>query len=188
MKFSEKLLKNWECGLYTLIRTCLDTYIVFSTKYSNTVIRHSGFWSDKNMALEYIGSYTKSLLTIDTSAERDNWKIIKTIHPSELMGKGFEKGQKVRFRKDIDKIFRVHGRNYNDRHMEMVERGYGYFNRYLLGEYTVHGEKHDKYNYETFPIAVIEPCFEESDTVEITVEGKTKTISRMSAKELNLID
>ena len=28
---------------------------------------------------------------------------------------------------------------------------------------------------------------EESDTVDITVEGKTKTISRQSAKELNLI-
>jgi len=27
----------------------------------------------------------------------------------------------------------------------------------------------------------------EDDTVEITVEGKTKTISRQSAKELNLI-
>ena len=29
---------------------------------------------------------------------------------------------------------------------------------------------------------------DEEDTVEITVEGKTKRISRMSAKELNLID
>jgi len=37
----------------------------------------------------------------------------------------------------------------------------------------------------SYSLVVEEP---EDDTVDITVEGKTKTISRTSAKELNLID
>jgi len=37
----------------------------------------------------------------------------------------------------------------------------------------------------SYSIVIEEP---EDDTVDITVEGKTKTISRLSAKELNLID
>ena len=177
MEFSEKLIKNWECGLYSLVENNTSEYRLFSTMYSDTHFRHSSVWSVEKNAINYAGHYDISLSVIDSNAKLHGWKIVRTIHPSELMGKGFVEGQKIAFRKDIEKIFEKHGRNMYSSDKNIVKDGYGYFEKYLLGECEIYNK--DKFVSKVFPIEAIRPFSEESDTVEITVEGKTKTISRM---------
>ena len=97
MTFYEKLLKNYEAGLFTLVQGLDDKFCVFSTKNNNGNLRWSGWQPTEEKTLNYIGSETGfNESSINCFVVSENWKIIRTIHPSEPMGKGYKVGDKFK--------------------------------------------------------------------------------------------
>lgn len=96
-KFSEKLLKNWECGKCTVVKDKNRRYCIFSTKDFVGDLRMSGWLGSIEGCLEYIGDEGGyAAKDIDILSKEDNWQIVKTIDFSDLGGKGFQVDDKVR--------------------------------------------------------------------------------------------
>lgn len=152
LTFYEKLLKNWECGLFTLIKYCgkgsySKGYRVLSTRTSTGNFRSSGFKETEQGAISDIGSTFFEKGEIEEHSKKHNWIIIRTIHLSELMGKGYDVGDKVRIRK-TGEIETITGTNYSE--------GYPY-------------ETDD----ESYSLNQIEPYFEEEEMVTIQISKKS---------------
>lgn len=97
MKFSEKLLKNYECKKMTVVRREDGFYSIFNTLDDYGHLRWSGVCDSIEDALKRIGSEEGlSWGAVDDISERQSWQIIKTIDFSELGGKGYQKGDKIR--------------------------------------------------------------------------------------------
>lgn len=93
---------NWERGFYSVVQDKWDDYYVVSTKSWN----HGFFITEPQLtviaAKARIGDskeYSGDLINTLVNPVNGGWKIIEneTFHPSELMGKGFQVGDKVRF-------------------------------------------------------------------------------------------
>lgn len=112
----ERLMTNWDKGLYTLVIDKNEYYRLFSTKDEDGNLRFSGFCSIKQEAISRNGEYNGyNQEDIEQRSEENDWRIVRTIHPSELMGKGFKVEDKVRVRKGEykGKIGKVKGVNGN---------------------------------------------------------------------------
>lgn len=96
-KLYDQLLYNWERGFYSVVKDKDDDYQVFSTKDSDGYFRGSDSWETKEEASRYIGEVCYSPEEIEADSDYYKWQIVDTIHPSELMGKGFQVGDKVIF-------------------------------------------------------------------------------------------
>ena len=92
-----KLLYNWERGYYSVVKTDYNCYVIFSTKNLDGELRCSLVSATINAAKNTIGCEgSVSLATSEVNLS--GWKIVDTIHPSELMGKGFQVGDKVEYK------------------------------------------------------------------------------------------
>lgn len=97
----DSLLYNWERGFYSVVQDKWDDYYVVSTKSWN----HGFFITEPQLtviaAKARIGDskeYSGDLINTLVNPVNGGWKIIEneTFHPSELMGKGFQVGDKVK--------------------------------------------------------------------------------------------
>lgn len=100
-KLYDQLLYNWERGFYSVVQDKWDDYYVVSTKSWN----HGFFITEPQLtviaAKARIGDskeYSGDLINTLVNPVNGGWKIIEneTFHPSELMGKGFQVGDKVK--------------------------------------------------------------------------------------------
>ncbi len=99
----DSLLYNWERGFYSVVQDKWDDYYVVSTKSWN----HGFFITEPQLtviaAKARIGDskeYSGDLINTLVNPVNGGWKIIEneTFHPSELMGKGFQVGDKVKYK------------------------------------------------------------------------------------------
>lgn len=96
----DSLLYNWERGFYSVVKDKWDDYYVVSTKSFSGAF----FVTEPHIAIDaakhQVGNskeYQDYLLDQMADAKNGGWKILEneTFHPSELMGKGFQVGDKV---------------------------------------------------------------------------------------------
>ena len=96
MTLQQQLEYFWERGFYSVVKDTEATslcYFIISTKDENGRFRESEYSQTVEDAKLSIGANPgEKLGYLDYM---DNWKIVDTIHPSELMGKGFQVGDKV---------------------------------------------------------------------------------------------
>lgn len=100
----QQLLYNWERGFYSVVyATTFDEYAIFSTKSPSGLLRFSGLQKTVEQCKFHIGAtwYEGNL--------DERWKIVDTIHPSELMGKGFQVGDKVLYEDEVCTVKRAGG-------------------------------------------------------------------------------
>ena len=96
ISFYAKLIKNWECGLFTVVKDKDNNYTVFTFKDEDGKILNNYWGETKEEALNDLsGDSYYSIERTSFLAETKKWEIICTIHPSELMGKGCKVGDKV---------------------------------------------------------------------------------------------
>ena len=99
MTLQQQLEYFWERGFYSVVKDTEATslcYFIISTKDENGRFRESEYSQTVEDAKLSIGANPgEKLGYLDYM---DNWKIVDTIHPSELMGKGFQVGDKVEYK------------------------------------------------------------------------------------------
>lgn len=96
MTLQQQLEYNWERGFYSVVKSSSGCYYIFSTKAGDTAFRFSAnFHKDLEQEKKCVGSKLISFGEIEEIAAIHDLKIVDTIHPSELMGKGFQVGDKV---------------------------------------------------------------------------------------------
>lgn len=99
MTLQQQLEYFWERGFYSVVKDTEATslcYFIISTKDENGRFRESEYSQTVEDAKLSIGANPgEKLGYLDYM---DNWKIVDTIHPSELMGKGFQVGDKVKYK------------------------------------------------------------------------------------------
>lgn len=94
----EKLMYNWERGFYSVVKDKNGFYWIISTKkedFGTGGFRRSISSNDIEECKLTVGDSALTGEQIGTCEEKCGWKIVDTIHPSELMGKGFQVGDKV---------------------------------------------------------------------------------------------
>lgn len=99
MTLQQQLEYNWERGFYSVVQSQEDaSFIIFSTKGENGYLRSSGSSNTLEEAKLNIGRFSgynpgKFCKYIDGTSV-----LVDTIYPSELMGKGFQVGDKVEYK------------------------------------------------------------------------------------------
>lgn len=108
MTLYESLLYNWERGFYSVVKHVDGGYLIV------TAPRKQQYpdWHGDTEGIQYTAVYPTveeakdNVFNCELCLSRSNpcaqeepkhWEIIDTIHPSELMGKGFQVGDKVGF-------------------------------------------------------------------------------------------
>lgn len=162
MKTSEKLLTNNSVGLWTMVKDLeQDLYALFTTKDGNGEIRCSGWHDSTQEAIYYAGALPgHSESYIDSM----NLQIIRTIHPSELMGPGYEIGQKVRIKPNAKEECEKYNLGWPEAKARMAEEGWGSAGRYVCIA-TLDLQNKEKSDYFTFPFTALEPYFEDETGV-----------------------
>lgn len=89
----EQLLYNWERGFYSVVKDG-DRYGIFSTKDKEGKLRYC-YANSIDVAKTLIGEYQSTQFGYPDEEEISMMRFRGTIHPSELMGKGFQLGDKV---------------------------------------------------------------------------------------------
>lgn len=87
----DKLLYNWERGFYSVVYSSVNGYGMVTTKTSTGSLWFSGWHNERKVVETRIGLYP-----LEIQNEGKGIEIVDTIHPSELMGKGFQVGDKVK--------------------------------------------------------------------------------------------
>ena len=122
----DKLLYNWERGFYSVVKDKWDDYYVVSTKSWN----HGFFITEPQLtviaAKARVGDskeYSGDLINTLVNPVNGGWNIIEneTFHPSELMGKGFQVGDKVEYKGSIMEV--DHFNDHDERIFGMREIG-----------------------------------------------------------------
>ncbi len=105
----QQLIYNWERGFYSVVKDEDGFYSIFSTKDQHGFLKGTWSYAKRSEAKDCLGEREfGSKADFDTECRKNNWKIIDTIHPSELMGKGFQVGDKVNHQEyRIGKIIKV---------------------------------------------------------------------------------
>ena len=149
-------------GKMTVIKNKAGEYCIFSTPDRDSGFRQSDFMADieeaKNWIGEFIGEHKDIFVK---NAVREGWQFHSYIDIFEFFDRsGYKKGMKVRYipTGKVGTITDIH------KWWCVIDSEY------------------------EGPYKDIEPVHEEEDTVDITVDGKTRTISRKSAEALGLID
>jgi hypothetical protein len=170
MKFSEKLEALWKAGKWPLVKdTERNQFTLFTTKDLQGHLRRSNFSGTEREALyQHVGKYGLRPESIDELAEEDNWQIIRTIDPMELMGSGYEKGQKVRILPNAKEECEKVGIVWFDQSMgKMLKHKVGDFQALESGAARVRLQIGSTgYSY-IFPLSAIEPYFEDEEVTEI---------------------
>lgn len=108
MTLYDQLMYNWERGFYSVIQDKWDDYYVVSAKSWN----HGFFVTEPHLtviaAKARVGDskeYSGDLINTLVNPVNGGWKILEneTFHPSELMGKGFQVGDRVEILDHFDK-------------------------------------------------------------------------------------
>lgn len=163
MKTSEKLEANWKAGLYTMVKDLdEDTYALFTTKDESGNVRNS-YW--KRTEEEALFSGVEALAYILGSLGAKNLQIIRTIHPSELMGPGYEVGQKVRIKPNAKEECLKNGLQWTlaDEKEELIKKGYGFIKERQGQDWLLEGG----YEGLMFSVTAFEPYFEDEEVTEI---------------------
>ena len=92
---TSQLEYNWERGFYSVVQDSTKRYSLFTTKDEQGGIIHSPFFYLKEDCLTNLG--TMGSMIDEELVKSWEWQIVDTIHPLELMGKGFQVGDKVCF-------------------------------------------------------------------------------------------
>lgn len=91
MTLYEQLIYNWERGFYSVVKN-REGYKIVSHRAPLDRLWVTATCDTLDLAKEQLGmSYTIG----DNGLIDDFWQIVDTIHPSELMGNGFQVGDKV---------------------------------------------------------------------------------------------
>ena len=159
MKTSEKLYANWKAGLWTEIKNGQGKYRLITMKTGDGAF-HSTYPQAKN---DFWANFcATNVLTPEYIDSRD-WQIIRTIHPSELMGPGYEVGQKVRIKPNAKELC-VGSKIWKWNMSDMIEDGIGFIKEVCGNDWDVWSK--DKKDWFTFPTTALEPYFE--DETEVT--------------------
>lgn len=91
MTLYEQLMYNWERGFYSVVKeTYGGVFAIISTKDDMKSFRSSGWFANVEECKEMVGR-----LELDLTGYTTRIEVVDTIHPSELMGKGFQVGDRV---------------------------------------------------------------------------------------------
>lgn len=99
MTLQQQLEYNWERQVYSVVKDINGFYWIISTKVEDLGtggFRRSVGSSHLSECKLTVGDSALTGEQIDDCEEKCGWKIVGTIHPSELMGKGFQVGDKVK--------------------------------------------------------------------------------------------
>ncbi len=97
MTLEQQLEYFWERQVYSVLKDSNGKYCIVSTRNHDLGFRFSGFFPTIDIAKDYIGAFGRwENMVSDCILELCT--IVDTIHPSELMGKGFRVGDKVKFK------------------------------------------------------------------------------------------
>lgn len=97
MSLYQDLEYNWERGFYSVVHSKKDgLYQIFSTKDFYGDLRMSDGYETVEEAKKNIGERTGYTKEEFKEYFTSDWEIVDTIHPSELMGKGFQVGDRVK--------------------------------------------------------------------------------------------
>lgn len=95
MTLEQQLEYFWERQVYSVLKDSNGKYCIVSTRNHDLGFRFSGFFPTIDIAKDYIGAFGRwENMVSDCILELCT--IVDTIHPSELMGKGFRVGDKVK--------------------------------------------------------------------------------------------
>ena len=159
MKTSEKLETNWKAGLWTEIKNGQGKYrlITMKTEDGRFHATHpqadNDFWINRCVPIFLAPEYIDS---------RD-WQIIRTIHPSELMGPGYEVGQKVRIKPNAKEECEKLRISWADDKTRTAEDGLGFIKEAWGHDWIVWNK--NKKDWFTFPASALEPYFEDETGV-----------------------
>lgn len=163
-------MANWEAGYYTVVQDNFGNFCLFSTKNENGTLRHSGFLLILEDAITNTGSfsgYSKDIIL--EVAKDDNWKIIDTIHPSELMGSGLKPGQKVRIKENAKEECEKYHLGWNEHMGKMVGKICEVMKK-LGSDYTIYNG--NKTDFWLFPPTALSPVYEDDTKTTWLEEGK----------------
>lgn len=185
MKTSEKLEANWKAGLWTEIKNGQGKYRLITMKTEDGRFHATYAWEEPS----WPDMLTGKPLTPEYIDSRD-WQIIRTIHPSELMGPGYEMGQKVRIKPNAKEECEKAKFVWNQEKRQMAEDGFGLIKAMNNGLYLVWNK--DESNFWSFPPSALEPYFEdEAGVTEIAgVKYRKADIEALvkSAKDLKPLE
>jgi len=163
MKFSEKLEANWKAGKYTLVKDLADgEFALFTTKDQRGSVRNT-LWTSQEK--DTLFAHTQDVTIDKSELDKMNLKIIRTIDPMELMGSGYEEGQKVRILPNAKEECEKYELGWPIDKARMAEDGWGYMEAHYSFTYEVRTK--DRSKRFTFPPSAIEPYFEDEETVKI---------------------
>ena len=182
MNIYEQLEANWEAGYYSVVQDDFGYFCIFSTKNENNTLRYSGWYTSFEQARTNIGQYKEyegDLLL--KNAKENKWKIIDTIHPSELMCSGLKPKQKVRIKDNAKEECLKSGLGWNEHMAKMV--GIICEVKGKLGsDYRVYNG--NKTNHWNFPPSALTPVYEEEITIEHILETLPENHKEVLRKHL----
>lgn len=165
MKFSEKLEANWKARKWPLVKDLdEDTYSLFTTKDIHGNVRNS-YWCLTEQGALYSG--IADLAYRPENIDSKNLQIIRTIDPMELMGPGYELGQKVRILPNAKEECEKWDIFWSENHQLMLEDGVGAYSGTKDAALKLFYKDDDK--WACFPPSALEPYFDEEmvETVKI---------------------
>ncbi len=96
MTLQQQLEYFWERGFYSVVKDG-DRYGIFSTKDKEGKLRYC-YANSIDVAKTLIGQYQSTQFGYPDEEDISMMRFRGTIHPSELMGKGFQVGDKVEYK------------------------------------------------------------------------------------------
>jgi hypothetical protein len=102
MTLQQQLNYNWERGFYSVVKGNGSMFGIISTQSKSGSFRFSGWCRSVESAKLGVGMVVLGYLREDVS-QGEIEEIVDTIHPSELMGNGFQVGDKVYMISDKEK-------------------------------------------------------------------------------------
>lgn len=99
-----QILHNWEKGYFSVVKDKNGWYRLFTFyngwDFSVSAPNRKGVPPE----IKYLNGDTWTEVEIGEYSQKEDWKIVDTIHPSELMGSGLKKGDKVKIKKGVNGI------------------------------------------------------------------------------------
>ena len=182
MNFNDILEVNAKAGLYTLVKDKNDNFQLFSTRDGNGNLRISGWRNTEKEAIENQGNDSGySAEYINRMADKGNWKVVRTIHPIELMPCNYEEGQKVKILPNAEKECEKLELAWDDFKEQIVKDGFGFIEEREGFDWQVWNK--DKTDWHWFPETRIAPFIEEEKEEEMV----NIKISKSTLEELRKI-
>lgn len=97
MTLQQQLEYFWERGFYSVVKTGRGRFVIFSHKgFDGQIMQTEESDTIEEAKTSFdSNSLMSSAELIDRMPNEYGWKIVDTIHPSSLLGKGFQVGDKV---------------------------------------------------------------------------------------------